>query len=1063
MKTAKLSTLSTVEPLEARIAPATLTFVDIDGDEVTITTSKGSNADLAAAVNPFLVDSGAGKQLQKIDLASNPVFHGTNLSITAQSGALLSSVDVGYIDATGIDLGKVIVHGDVGQIDAGDSKVSSYGIKSLEVYSLGALGTTTQGPNASLVSSIKGSVSTFVCGTSMLGGDLKGTFDVSGGEQEAAGRIRNITIYGSLKGGDQPLSGSISASGAIGSVVINGSLEGGTAANSGYISGASFRSIFVNHDIIGGDGEFSGSVRSRGDIVEVNVNGNVTGGLATTANHSGEIRAGGTIKNVSVTGFIKGGGGENSGAIGAATALGTIKVDGGITGGEGLESGTLGSKGTVNKVVIGTGLTGGGGERSGSVLATAKIVDVTINGGLTGGDGNQSGVIATEGALQKVTINGSLKGGQGEESGAIGSRKTLNTVFIQGNVEGGDGVHSGTILSSTSIGSVTVGGSVKGGTQYESGAIGSLGVVGSVKIGGDLEGLSGDYSGTIVSSVSLPKIDIDGSIKGGAGFNSGGIRSFGSIGSVDVQLDLEGGAESSSGSIFAERSIQSISIHGSIVGGDRSFAGSIFTHGTLSRATIDGDLKGGTGFASGIIEGVQISRVEIGGSIIGFDGTQSGVISAISFSSEGLSNAAARPSVQEAALGTIIVRGDVAGGNGPESGSILSSGRIGAISIGTKGSGEVSPQALAPGQGSLRGGVGSFSGNIRAQGNIGSIDIVRDIAGGTGSGNGIIAGDHSGSIFAGGNLDRVTVGRDVFGGDGYYGSSSEGGSDGGQIFASGRIGSAKVGGYLFGGLGDYSATIQGGSISSVSIGGSVRAGTGAYSASILANQTDIAKVQIVGQIITDTGITGPDGESILPGGFHSGSISAARNIGTIEAGALNGTFETRVQITAGGVVGARTDAQALSIRSVSTKGGMAYTDILAGYGVDGTALNPDAQIGTVQVGAAKTTDGNWRFNNVVAGCTAGFDGRFGSFDDSPISSTTNTPSVLSKIARIVVTGSMDGRSEGIVAELVGSLTINNHPNTQLTPGPRNDFFTVAQDTSEGTTVNEPTGEVEIPR
>ena len=57
----------TAELLEARIAPASLTFVDADGDDVTVTTSKGSDAQLEAAALLFEVTPGRF-QLQELEL-----------------------------------------------------------------------------------------------------------------------------------------------------------------------------------------------------------------------------------------------------------------------------------------------------------------------------------------------------------------------------------------------------------------------------------------------------------------------------------------------------------------------------------------------------------------------------------------------------------------------------------------------------------------------------------------------------------------------------------------------------------------------------------------------------------------------------------------------------------------------------------------------------------------------------------------------------------------------------------------------------------------------------------
>jgi hypothetical protein len=81
---------ASIELLEARIAPAAVfTYTDVDGDDVTIKTSKGTNADLVAILTR--VPTGLGEELQRIDFSAAPldgagksVFHGTNLSITAK-------------------------------------------------------------------------------------------------------------------------------------------------------------------------------------------------------------------------------------------------------------------------------------------------------------------------------------------------------------------------------------------------------------------------------------------------------------------------------------------------------------------------------------------------------------------------------------------------------------------------------------------------------------------------------------------------------------------------------------------------------------------------------------------------------------------------------------------------------------------------------------------------------------------------------------------------------------------------------------------------------------------
>ena len=186
---------SVLELLEHGIAPAAVfTFTDVDGDKVTIKTSKGTDAELTAALTLVEVSPG-DQQLVKVDLSSSASFAGTDLLITAKKSPTGDGrVNVGYIDASGLfnggtnlDLGKIVVKGDLGQIDAGSASDPSSGIKSLSVGSLGRLGLSTQGGFGSLASGILGDV-----GSLMISGDLKDA------EFNVVGSIGRITIGGSL-------------------------------------------------------------------------------------------------------------------------------------------------------------------------------------------------------------------------------------------------------------------------------------------------------------------------------------------------------------------------------------------------------------------------------------------------------------------------------------------------------------------------------------------------------------------------------------------------------------------------------------------------------------------------------------------------------------------------------------------------------------------------------------------------------------------------------------------------------------------------------------------------
>jgi hypothetical protein len=482
-----------IERLEARIAPAvlvnakTLTFTDIDGDLVTLTISKGT---LTAADFAFdgAFDSNGFQQLQLLNFAGDKDKAGADISITAVAGgAGNGSVNVGYLNATGIDLGKVTIDGDLGRIDAGDAILTTPGTKRLEVGSMGASDLTTQAAGGNLTSHIIGPLNAFVA----TGGLETATLLVTGA-------IGNIDIGGNITGGDTAQSGSIRANGPIGVV-------------------------HVGLDLRGGSGDESGQIFSARKIGSVVIDGSIVGSSSPDADKNGMVFAGRTIDLAVVGQDIIGGAGVKSGQIASGTGMGAVQVSGSVRGGAGFESGAIGSGGPISSINITHDLIGyqdssSGGESSGSLLSTSTISRIVIGGDIRGGENLHSGVIGTARSLGNVTVQGSVIGGDGEESGAIGSNGPIGSVKIVGNLEGRDGNQSGRVVSKRSIASVLVQGSVLGGFGSESGAIGALGTVQSVRVEGDLIGSDGNHSGLISSEKKLASVTVVGAL----GFSSRG-------------------------------------------------------------------------------------------------------------------------------------------------------------------------------------------------------------------------------------------------------------------------------------------------------------------------------------------------------------------------------------------------------------------------------------------------------------------------------------------------------------------------------------------------------------
>src|SRR4051812_23521577 len=216
-----------VESLEGRLAPATLvsptvlTYQDVDGDRVTVTSSRPIfNAGTIDSVFRFSPAGVTGvntqpQQLQVIDLV--PVAEaagGTSLTVTAARSAANGGngfANVGRVSAA-VDLGAVVIKGDLGRITAGDGNAATAGLRSLTVQSLGRFGIATQGAG-DLHTLIQGRLGALTVKSDIVEADVA----VTGGADGTTGSIR---VGGSLVGGVEGLSGGITSTGSMGAVTV---------------------------------------------------------------------------------------------------------------------------------------------------------------------------------------------------------------------------------------------------------------------------------------------------------------------------------------------------------------------------------------------------------------------------------------------------------------------------------------------------------------------------------------------------------------------------------------------------------------------------------------------------------------------------------------------------------------------------------------------------------------------------------------------------------------------------------------------------------------------------
>lgn len=427
-------------PLEVRETPATLvdaatlTYRDVDGDSVVVKFTKPILDDLATVAAVFTFAPGpvlGGEQLRSINLTGLTAqqVKGIGITVTA-TRSLVNGGDgfaaVGTINATGADIGDVIIDGDLGDVHAGDAKYKTSCVGLLKVNSIGRYGTSTGG---TLVSNLVGKVGSIAVKTSVVGASVQ----IAGDPDSKLGAL---TVGGSLVGGVGNRSGAVTVTGDIGLVVIGGNL-------------------------VGGAGVESGSVVST------------SGGMG----------------NVTVRGSLVGGAGERSGAVIADDGgMGIVKVFGDLRG-DGLRSGTLRATAGATSVLVGGSLVGGADE-SGAVRFGGKVGPVTVRHDVAGGVGPGSASIRSGAALGKVTVFGSLVGGDGMDSAQVSSVDDLGGLFVGGSLRGGAGDRSARVLAGGRLLSLTVGGSLVGGqgTALDAACVRAGKDIGPILIKGSIDG-----------------------------------------------------------------------------------------------------------------------------------------------------------------------------------------------------------------------------------------------------------------------------------------------------------------------------------------------------------------------------------------------------------------------------------------------------------------------------------------------------------------------------------------------------------------------------------------------
>lgn len=552
-----------IELLETRIAPAAVfvnanigTYTDEDGDIVTVRFSKPGLDPSNIASILVTTPRGGGDHLDKINLSGITRASGVDIIVkTRVAGNGDGLANVGILDATGVDLGTVTIHGDLGQILVGDSVTSTRAIKSLNLHTFGVADTIAG--NTLGASNVLGSLGALVVtgdmasvnfgvsasaaadatiGNIFIGGSLRGGSETFSGVLFAKGDMGSVTIRGSVVGGKSSSGIIVSDSGSIGSLRIGGSLRGGAEANSGFVFAASIGSVAIGRNVVGGDGDHSGQIFGANRLGPVSIGGSLYGGAGAS---SGRITTNGVIASVFVGGSVIGGASSETGSIDSGTALGPVRIGGSLIGGSASSSGVIASVGNIGPVTIGGDIFGGGTDNT--IVETGEIRSFS-------------------GSIASVRIGGNAISGFGSFNGCILAEKTLGPVAIVGEIDSyGDGfflIRAGGLRTGNAIASLAVGGSVSSAVVlagYTANNVASNGnaSIGPVTVGGNWIGSSiaagvenpllflfGDGGDSIIvgsTAVSrIASIAIGGFIRG----STGGTDHYGfvaqQIGSVTV-------------------------------------------------------------------------------------------------------------------------------------------------------------------------------------------------------------------------------------------------------------------------------------------------------------------------------------------------------------------------------------------------------------------------------------------------------------------------------------------------------------------------------------------------
>ena len=345
----------------------TATFTDVDGDLVTVKTTAGTfDTTNFRVFLEFGAVTGGGR-FSMLDL-SDEEFDGANITITAKRSVTLGGdglVNLGFLDATGVDLGVFSLKGDLGRVKLGDGTGAS--ATSFTVSSMGVYGMSTQwGASNSTVSHVTGELPLLT-----ISGDVAG-----------------ITLNAS----------------SLGTAKITGNVEGATFQIAGALTALTVNGDVLDTTLIIGEvgsivpGATSGTYKVLGGI---KINGDVEDSTLEVGGNVSTLSIDGTVRDC----YLKSNG---FGSIATGATTGSVKINGGISITGSLLNSYIRTNGDLAKLGVGRRLDGSTVSARGTDAPADDVAAQTIGAITVGGRVSHSSILAgydTEGSAVNANVH----------------------------------------------------------------------------------------------------------------------------------------------------------------------------------------------------------------------------------------------------------------------------------------------------------------------------------------------------------------------------------------------------------------------------------------------------------------------------------------------------------------------------------------------------------------------------------------------------------------------------------------------------------------------------------